>query len=267
LTPSFPGARASSVSRRVVEDGFRTGALAAPLASRDPEGLMAEVRVAGYIGRATRRATRIETRERPQPVVAVLVTRMPVTPAGQLISVNVGRPREFEFDGRHARSAIWKTPVSGRIRVAGVNLEGDDQADREAHGGADKAVYAYAVEDLRWWEQELARPLPRGQFGENLTTAGIAVNLGVRMEDPRFPRRFTKALRPGAYLRIVVEGDVGAGDEIEVVERPDHALTIRDVLRIYAFDRDELGRLVTVPQLSDGWRSWARELLEASQGR
>lgn len=207
---------------------------------------------------------------------------------GKILSVNVGLPRAFEYDGRLARSAIWKTPVRGRLQARGVNLAGDDQADRTAHGGPDKAVYAYAAEDLRWWERELGRPLAHGQFGENLTTEGLAVNdalvgerwkagtavlevseprvpcwrLGVRMEDPKFPRRFTAALRPGAYLRIIVEGELGAGDEIDVIERPDHRLTIRDVLRIYAFDHGEVGRLVTVPQLSEAWRGWARHLLE-----
>lgn len=208
--------------------------------------------------------------------------------AGKILSVNVGLPRDFDYDGRVARSAIWKAPVHGRIKAAGVNLAGDEQADRKAHGGPDKALYAYAVEDVGWWERELGHSLAHGHFGENLTTEGIAVNdalvgerwkvgtavfevsepripcwrLGVRMDDPRFPRRFTEALRPGAYLRIVVEGDIGAGDEIDVVARPDHDLTVRDVLRIYAFDHDDVGRLVTVPQLSESWRAWARHLVE-----
>jgi MOSC domain-containing protein YiiM len=95
---------------------------------------------------------------------------------GKVLSVNVGTVRAFEYKGRPAKSAIWKTPVVGRIAVRGVNLEGDDQADRQAHGGPDKALYAYAIEDLRWWEEELARSLPFGQFGENVTTEGIAVN-------------------------------------------------------------------------------------------
>jgi MOSC domain-containing protein YiiM len=207
---------------------------------------------------------------------------------GKVLSVSVGVPREFDYDGRTARSAIWKTPVSGRVEARGVNLAGDDQADREAHGGPDKAIYAYAVEDLRWWERELGRPLPHGQLGENLTTEGVAVNdalvgerwrigsavlevsepripcwrLGVRMDDRRFPRRFTQALRPGAYLRILVEGAVGAGDDVELVERPERGITIRDVLRIFAFDRDDVARLLTAPRLSESWRSWARHLLD-----
>jgi MOSC domain-containing protein YiiM len=209
---------------------------------------------------------------------------------GKILSVNVGLPREFDYNGRLARSAIWKAPVRGRVAARGVNLAGDEQADREAHGGPDKALYAYAVEDVRWWERELGRSLPHGQFGENLTTEGIAVNdalvgerwkvgtavlevseprvpcwrLGARMEDPKFPRRFTEALRPGSYLRIVVEGDVGPEDEVHVIERPDHDLTVRDVFRIYAFDHREVERLVAVPQLSERWRGWARHLLEKS---
>ena len=207
---------------------------------------------------------------------------------GKVLSVNVGTPREFKYKGRPARSAIWKSPVVGRIAARGVNLDGDDQADREAHGGPDKAVYAYAVEDLRWWEQKIGRSLEYGEFGQNLTTERIEVNdaligerwkvgttvlevsepripcwrLAVRMNDKLFPRHFSEALRPGAYLRIVSEGELGAGDEIQVLERPDHDLTVRDVMRIYVRDRDELRRLVAVPQLSENWRGWAAHLLQ-----
>ena len=98
------------------------------------------------------------------------------TSAGKVLSVNVGTVREFEYGGRPAKSAIWKSPGVGRITAQGVNLAGDDQADRRAHGGPDKAVYAYAAEDVRWWEQELGRSLAFGEFGENLTTEGIEVN-------------------------------------------------------------------------------------------
>jgi MOSC domain-containing protein YiiM len=207
---------------------------------------------------------------------------------GRVLSVSVGGPREFEYHGRPVRTAIWKTPVAGRVAARGVNLAGDDQADRGAHGGPDKAVYAYAVEDARWWEKEIGRPFAHAEFGENLTTEGVNVNgalvgarwaigsavfeisepripcwrLGVRMSDPGFVRRFTEALRPGAYMRIIVEGDVGAGDGIEVVERPDHDLTVRDVFRIYTRDRDECGRLLAVPRMSAAWKRWARDTLQ-----
>src|SRR5262245_31071694 len=202
------------------------------------------------------------------------------TLTGKVLSVNVGGIREFDYEGRRARSAIWKSPVSGRVRVRGVNLDGDDEADRGAHGGPDKAVYAYGVEDQRWWAGKIGRPLAYGEFGENLTTEGIEVTgalvgerwevgtallevsepripcwrLGVRMEDKLFPRLFTKAGRPGAYLRIVAEGDVGAGDDVVVARRPDHGLSIGDVFRIYVRDRHEAARLIPVPQISDAWK-------------
>src|SRR6516164_1726050 len=111
----------------------------------------------------------------PNPVSGIGAKLMEIT-RGQLVSVNVGRPREFEYNGRPVQSAIWKSPVAGRVRARGVNLEGDEQADRKAHGGHDKAVYAYALEDARWWEQELGRSLQHGEFGENLTIRGIEVN-------------------------------------------------------------------------------------------
>lgn len=202
---------------------------------------------------------------------------------GKVLSVNVGGVREFEYNGHPAKSAIWKSPVSGRVAVRGINVAGDIQADRKAHGGPDKAVYAYASEDIKWWEGQIGRSLPHGVFGENLTTEGIEVNqalvgerwevgsvvlevseprvpcwrLGVRMEDKQFPRYFTEALRPGTYLRIVVEGELAAGDEIRVTERPDHDLTVQDVFRIYTHDHDEIERLLDVPQLSESWRQWA----------
>jgi len=206
----------------------------------------------------------------------------------RVLAVSVGRPREFDYHGRPARSAIWKLPVSGRVAARGVNLAGDDQADREAHGGPDKAVYAYAVEDSRWWESQIGRPIAFAEFGENLTTEGIEVNdavvgerwsvgstvlevsepripcwrLGVKMNDPKFIRSFTEEMRPGSYLRIVTEGDVGAGDAIGVVSKPEHDLTVRDVFRIYTRDRDECGRILEVPQMSEPWKRWAREMLE-----
>ena len=206
----------------------------------------------------------------------------------RVLAVSVGRPREFDYHGRPARSAIWKSPVAGRVVARGVNLAGDDQADREAHGGPDKAVYAYAVEDSRWWESQIGRPIAFAEFGENLTTEDIEVNdalvgerwsvgstvlevsepripcwrLGVKMNDPKFIRAFTEAMRPGSYLRIVTEGDVGAGDEIGLVSRPDHGLTVRDVFRIYTRDREEVDRLLEVPQMSEPWKRWAQEMLE-----
>src|SRR4051812_7920688 len=160
-----------------------------------------------------------------------------MTAQPQVISVNVGEVASLEHHGRTVTTGIGKQPVAGRVATAGVNLLGDDQADRRAHGGPDRALYAYDVEDLEWWAGQLDRPVPPAAMGENLTTRGLDVTgavigerwragsltlevaaprvpcfkLGIRMGDPRFPLRFARAGRPGAYLRIVEHGDVAAG--------------------------------------------------------
>jgi MOSC domain-containing protein YiiM len=202
---------------------------------------------------------------------------------GVVVSVNVGRARAGERDGKPASTAIWKSPVSGRVTAQGVNLDGDEQADSKVHGGYDKAVYAYAIEDTRWWEAELGRSIGPGGFGENLTLEGLDLiasevgerwavgtavlevseprlpcwKLGLRMGDPRFPQRFTRARRPGTYLRIVGPGDIGAGDDVHVISRPDHGVTVGDIWRVYHHDRREAGALLEVPQLGSSWREWA----------
>lgn len=202
---------------------------------------------------------------------------------GVVLSVNVGRPRPVERDGKPASTAIWKSPVKGRVAAHGVNLAGDEQADRAVHGGYDKAVYAYSIEDTRWWEAALGRAIGPGGFGENLTVEGLdpvasvvgerwhvgtAVlevseprlpcwKLGLRMGDPSFPQRFTRAARPGTYLRIVDAGDIGAGDAVRVASRPDHGLTIGDIWRVYHRDRRDAGVLLEVPELGESWRQWA----------
>src|ERR1700748_1563933 len=161
---------------------------------------------------------------------------------GRLLSVDVGPPKVVDTGRRLVETAIWKDPVEGRVRVRGVNLDGDRQADLSVHGGPDKAVYAYAIEETRLWEEEMGRELGAGAFGENLTTEGGDVSgavlgerwrigttllevvqprlpcfkLGLRMEDPTMVRGFARASRPGAYLKIIEEGELGAGDAIEV---------------------------------------------------
>jgi MOSC domain-containing protein YiiM len=205
----------------------------------------------------------------------------------RLVSVNVGRPQPVgRFRGNTIKSAIAKAPVDGRVRVAGVNLDGDDQADRSVHGGPDKAVYAYAAEDTAWWEAELGRELGPGAFGENLTVEGVDVSgavigerwrlgtaelevcqprfpcfkLGLRFGDPKMLKRFTRAERPGAYLRIVREGEIGAGDAIEILDRPAHGITIALVARAVMLDHALLAGAADAPALPDDLSDWMREL-------
>jgi MOSC domain-containing protein YiiM len=203
------------------------------------------------------------------------------------MSVNVGGVREIQWLGQTWTTAIWKTPVDGRVALKGVNLVGDDQADRQVHGGADKAVYAYAREDDAWWELQLGRAVEPGSFGENLTLAGVAVTdavigerwevgsallevsqpripcfkLGARMNDPDFPPRFAAAGRPGAYLRILEEGDVGAGDSVRVMHRPAHGVTVAEVSQVYhRHGHAGVERLLGAPELAEGWRVWAEKV-------
>ncbi|HYP40340.1 MAG TPA: MOSC domain-containing protein [Chloroflexia bacterium] len=212
------------------------------------------------------------------------------TSSAKVFSVNVGQVRGIEWLGKKATTAIWKSPVAGRVALAGVNFAGDDQADRRVHGGRDKAVYSYAREDEEWWEEELGRPLEPGAFGENLTFAGVNVTgavigerweigsallevaqpripcwkLGARMNDPHFPPVFAAAGRPGAYLRIIREGDIAAGDLVTVVYRPSHNLTVGDVARIYHSDHSQAHLLLNVPRLADMWPEWARRIIRHS---
>jgi MOSC domain-containing protein YiiM len=171
------------------------------------------------------------------------------------------------------------------VRVAGVNVAGDDQADRRVHGGPDKAVYAYASEDAAFWAGELGRELGPGAFGENLTTEGLDVSgavvgerwrigdvelevcqprlpcskLALRMGEPRMVKRFAHASRPGAYLRIVREGSLGAGDAIEVLSRPEHGVTVRDVSDAILLDEELLEHAASAPELPADLAEWMRE--------
>jgi MOSC domain-containing protein YiiM len=200
-------------------------------------------------------------------------------PTPRVISVNVGVARDVKWRGEVVRTGIWKYAVEGRVALRGVNLDGDDQADRTVHGGPDKAVYAYARADYDVWRDEHGIETAPGLFGENLTLEGVDLSsavagerwrvgstvlevlqprlpcykLGIRMGDSRFPKRFQAVGRMGAYFRIVREGDVGAGDTMEIVSRPDHGVSLRDfVLALH--DRSKAESLKRVARLPAFWR-------------
>ena len=200
-----------------------------------------------------------------------------------VVSVQVGRARDYEWLGRRLRSSIDKRPVAGPVAVGVLNLAGDEQADPEHHGGRDKAVYAYSVEDLRWWAHTLGRAeLAPGAVGENLTTAGMDLHeavigqqwrvgaavlqvseprtpcwkLGLRMQDPRFPRAFARAQRPGVFLRVLEQGEVWAGAPVEVISTPQHGVTAGEVFALYVGARQDADRVLSPPELSQHWRQW-----------
>src|SRR3954454_11899930 len=212
---------------------------------------------------------------------------------GVVESVNVGVPRPVQVGDHTVWTAIWKSPVEGRVPLRGVNLRGDDQADRTVHGGPDKAVYAYGAEDTDWWEAELGSSLGPGAFGETLTVRGIPVSeavigerwavagallevaqprlpcfkLGLRMGDPRFLKRFAAAARPGAYLRVVRGGDLGAGDAIEVVSRPAHGVTSALVSRALLGEPRLLSVAQQATELPGELQEWMRSRSERRAAR
>jgi MOSC domain-containing protein YiiM len=203
----------------------------------------------------------------------------------RIVSVNVGRPRTVAWRGRPVTTAIFKDPVMGRVPVRRLNLEGDGQADLSVHGGADKAVYVYPAEHYPDWRRELPElALPWGMFGENLTVEGLReddVHVGDRLRlgtaeavvtQPRLPcyklgvrfsrddivKRFLASGRTGFYVAVTQEGDVGAGDPVDVLARDPEGITVGDVTRLYVRDKRNVAKLrraIQVAALPEGWRS------------
>ena len=207
----------------------------------------------------------------------------------RVISVNVGRPEPVPWDASGS-TAIRKTRTAETVLVTSLGLSGDQVADTVHHGGRDQAVYAFAREDLDRWGELLGRTLDSGMFGENLTTEGMDVNealvgerwrvgsayfevcsvripcndfkswLGVSGYDNRgWVKRFTAEGRPGPYLRVLEEGLLRAGDELEVVHRPDHDVTVSTMFRALTTQAELLPRLLRVEGLPVEARRRAEE--------
>lgn len=191
------------------------------------------------------------------------------------------------WTGSNPETGIDKRPVAHRVRLCDDHVDGDRVIDRKHHGGPYKAVYAYAREDALWWESEIGRALPAGSFGENLTTEGLDLTnaligeqwrIGtavVQVAQPRIACRvfagfwdrphlvkeFSDARRPGVYLQIVQEGEVGAGDAIEVIHRPAHDVTIGIANAAKLGDADALPRLRGNTDLPPSWQEWVDQRL------
>ena len=209
----------------------------------------------------------------------------------KLLSVNVSLPRDVPHLGKTVSTGIFKEPVSGRIMLRTLHLEGDGQADRENHGGIYKAVYAYSIEHYEHWKRELGRTdfIP-GQFGENFTVQGMGEDdvhigdvfrlggalvqvtqprapcykLGLKMGMPRFPKLFLVSGRVGFYLRVLEEGEVGAGDVIERVRVDPERMTVSEMNRLLYItpnDRQALERALRIEALSPRRRRAFEELL------
>ena len=209
----------------------------------------------------------------------------------KLLSVSVGLPREVEWKGKLVRTSIFKSPVNGRIRVSKLNLEGDKQSDLSVHGGIDKAVYSYPSEHYAFWREELpGANLEWGGFGENFTTEGLlegtthigdrfrvgsaefivtqprmpCFKLGIRFNDPGIIKRFLQSGRSGFYFAVLREGDVTAGDLIELLARDQQSLTVANIVNLYSADasnQDVLRRASELTSLPIAWRDYFRKRL------
>ncbi|MDH3215142.1 MAG: MOSC domain-containing protein [Candidatus Krumholzibacteria bacterium] len=210
----------------------------------------------------------------------------------KILSVSVGLPREVTWKGSVVTTGIFKEPVEGRVMMRTLNLDGDRQADLSVHGGPSKAVYLYPVEHYGYWRAQLPdMKFPWGMFGENLTSEGLledAVNIGnrfrigsaeVMVTEPRMPcfkmgvkfgrddiiKRFLESRRSGFYFAVLQEGDVGAGDTIELVSRDENNITVADIIRLYVSDKDNLEmlqRAVRVEALPESWRAYFLRQIE-----
>jgi MOSC domain-containing protein YiiM len=207
-----------------------------------------------------------------------------------VLSVNITSVVHEEEWAAVGRTGIDKRFVGFSVLLADNCVAGDVVADAKNHGGYHKAVYAYAREDAQWWESELGFAIASGRFGENLTTSGIDVTHSIigeqwaigtsvlEVAEPRTPCRtfsgfwdrpslikeFTNAGRPGAYLRIVKEGTVISGDEISIVHRPSHGVTISDLFAAMSGERSRIAEIAEVPEVSSEIREWAQRIMKTS---
>jgi MOSC domain-containing protein YiiM len=202
----------------------------------------------------------------------------------KIISLNVGRPRLVMWNGQAVSTGIYKTPAGGRVMLRTLNLDGDRQADLTVHGGPDKAAYAYPAEHYGYWREALpGAELPWGMFGENFTTEGLdesSTHIGdrfrigaaeVTVTQPRLPchklavkfgrtdilKQLLASGRTGFYLSVQCEGEVGVGDEVELIGRDGNGVTVADILRLYVSDGGDvktLRRAVAVEALPESWR-------------
>ena len=214
----------------------------------------------------------------------------------KLISVNVGLPRVVMSYGDPVSTGIFKEPVSGRVMLRTLNLDGDGQADLSVHGGPSKAVYVYPSEHYDYWKKELPQmQLSWGMFGENFTTTGLfesGLNIGdkfrvgsavVLVTEPRMPcyklaikfgrpdiaKRFLESQRTGFYFGVLQEGEVGLGDPIELIEKSERSVRVSDITQLYTREKHNIGllrRAIKVEALPESWKIYFQKRLAKLTG-
>lgn len=213
----------------------------------------------------------------------------------KLLSLNVGIPRQVNFQNELVTTGIFKEPVKGRVRLRKLNLDGDKQADLTVHGGADKAVYAYPKEHYNYWKRELPEMSLRwGMFGENFTTQGMfeeMIYVGDQFQvgtakvvatQPRMPcyklgvkfgrmdiiKKFLASGLSGVYFKVTKEGELEQGDEIKLIKKDENNVTIKDIVKLYTVNKDDvqtMERAIKVKDLPKGWKFHFIEQLEQAR--
>ncbi|MGO9589790.1 MAG: MOSC domain-containing protein [Candidatus Acidiferrales bacterium] len=214
----------------------------------------------------------------------------------RLLSVNVGLPRDVAWNGKTVRTAVWKSPVTGRRMVRKLDIDGDAQGDLAGHGGEHRAVFVYQMDSYHYWERFLGRnDFVPGQFGENFTVEGLSddevcigdryriggaifevtqprvtcYRVGIRMNEPRMPALLVAHHRPGFYFRVLQEGEVGAGDDIVRITDGPERISVADVdalLYLPGHSSEQLERVLQIPALSKGWQSSFQAMLQQDLG-
>ena len=214
----------------------------------------------------------------------------------KLLSVNVSQPKEVLYNGKPIKTGIFKEPVSGRTMMRRLNLDGDGQGDLTVHGGIHKAVYAYPAEHYDYWKRELGRDdLTYGKFGENLTVEGLleekvhigdvfrvgealvevsqprvpCFKLGIKMGIPQIVKPFLESGRVGFYVRVLEEGEVGAGDTIERTKIGEGQMTVKEIVHLRHFDNTNAAaaeKAANLPALTPSWRDSFEEIVVKVQG-
>lgn len=213
----------------------------------------------------------------------------------KLLSVNVSQPKEVSYNGERIKTGIFKEPVSGRAMMRRLNLDGDGQGDLSVHGGIHKAVYVYPMEHYDYWKRELGRDdLTYGKFGENLTVEGMleetvhigdvfrigealvevsqprvpCFKLGIKMGNPQIVKPFLASERVGFYVRVLEEGEVGAGDTIKRTKAGDGGMTVKEIVHLRHFDNantEDAERAANLPALTPSWRNAFEEIVVKAQ--
>jgi len=205
----------------------------------------------------------------------------------KIVSINTSKPIEIEYEGRVVRTSIFKNPVQGPVYVSKFNVEGDQQADRDNHGGEFKAVYAYSYDHYTHWADMLERSdLEYGHFGETITVTGLdestlcigdqlqagevvftvtqprvpCYKLAIRFDDKEMPKKFLKAALTGCYFKVLQEGNIQVGDNLSIIKRDENQVSVKSLFESYNNSKtnsalEVLRNSLKVTELSPSWKS------------